>query len=98
MFPLWLHFISISALLLGFATTVVIIMVEARHPQLMWMRAETQRRVLVHDADCYALRLSRRLPGEMVAAPFRHQRDDVRSIGRFRKRNLINRQAPSTRI
>jgi hypothetical protein len=29
----WLHFISISALLLGFATSVVIIIEEARHPQ-----------------------------------------------------------------
>jgi hypothetical protein len=33
MVPHWLHFISISALLLGFATSVLIFIEEARHPQ-----------------------------------------------------------------
>ena len=33
--PHWLHFLSIFALLLGFATAVVIIIEEARHPHAM---------------------------------------------------------------
>jgi hypothetical protein len=37
MVPHWLHLLSILVLLLGFATAVVIIIEEVRHPQHMWI-------------------------------------------------------------